>query len=207
MKYRFRFPNPFSQENMNTTDYHEDIKQALATLKNGGVILYPTDTIWGLGCDATNRAAVDKIFTIKARETGKSLLILADGEAMIERYVKEVPEIAWELAGVSEEPLTIIYPGGKNLAEGVCSEDGSVGIRICRDEFCSQLIARFRKPIVSTSANLSGKPSPGNFGEIGSEVIAAADYVVKYRQDDRRRFSSSPVIRLEPDGTIKIIRK
>jgi L-threonylcarbamoyladenylate synthase len=126
---------------------------------------------------------------------------------MIERYVSDVPEVAWELTGVSDDPLTVIYPGGKNLAPGVCSDDGSIGIRICRDEFCRELIKRFRKPIVSTSANFSGKPAPGNFDEIEMPVIEAADYVVKYRQDDRRKYSSSPVIKLSPDGTIKIIRK
>jgi L-threonylcarbamoyladenylate synthase len=187
--------------------FDEDIKEALTTLRNGGVILYPTDTIWGLGCDPTNQAAVEKIFRIKSREEGKSLLILVDGEAMLERYVSEVPEVAWEITGVSDNPITIIYPGGKNLAEGVCSEDGSVGIRICRDEFCSELIKRFRKPVVSTSANFSGQSSPENFGAIDKQLIEAADYVVKYRQDDRRKYSSSPVIKLGSDGTIKIIRK
>ena len=126
--------------------FDEDIKEALTTLRNGGVILYPTDTIWGLGCDPTNPAAVEKIFRIKSREQGKSLLILVDGEPMLERYVSDIPEIAWELTGVSDDPLTIIYPGGKNLAQGVCSEDGSIGIRICHEEFCRELIKRFRKP-------------------------------------------------------------
>ena len=185
----------------------EDLNESLKVLRNGGVILYPTDTIWGLGCDPTNPVAVEKIFWIKSREPGKSLLILVDSEAMVERYVNEVPEIAWELTGVTDDPLTVIYPGGKNLAQGVCSEDGTIGIRICRDEFCRELIKRFRKPLVSTSANLSGKPSPENFSEIEDSVIKAADYVVKYRQDDRRKYSSSPVIKLGPDGTIKIIRK
>jgi L-threonylcarbamoyladenylate synthase len=187
--------------------FEEDINESLTILRNGGVILYPTDTIWGLGCDPTNSAAVEKIFRIKSREPGKSLLILVDGDAMLGRYVSEVPEIAWELTSVSDDPLTIIYPSGKNLAPGVCSDDGSVGIRICRDEFCHELIKRFRKPLVSTSANLSGKPFPENFTEIDKTLIEAADYVVKYRQDDMRKYSSSPVIKLGPDGTIKIIRK
>jgi L-threonylcarbamoyladenylate synthase len=194
-------------KNSNDNLFREDIGNALATLKKGGVILYPTDTIWGLGCDPTNSAAVEKIFRIKSREEGKSLLILVDSETMIERYVTDVPEIAWQLTEVSDEPLTIIYPSGKNLAEGICSEDGSVGIRICHDEFCRELIERFRKPIVSTSANLSGMPSPGNFGMIDQKVISAVDYVVKYRQDDTRKFTSSPVIKLGSDGTISIIRK
>ena len=187
--------------------YDEDIKESLSVLRSGGVILYPTDTIWGLGCDPSNPAAVEKIFRIKAREQGKSLLILVDGEAMLERYVTEVPEIAWELTGVSEDPLTLIYPNGKNLAPGVCSEDGSIGIRICRDEFCRELIGKFRKPLVSTSANLSGKPSPGNFSEIEKPVIDAVDYIVKYRQHEKRKIAPSPVIMLTADGTIKIIRK
>ncbi len=185
----------------------EDINECLKVLREGGVILYPTDTIWGLGCDPTNPAAVEKIFKIKSREHGKSLLILVDRATMIGTYVSEMPEIAWELTELSEDPLTIIYPGGKNLAPAVCSEDGSVGIRVCHDPFCSELIERFRKPVVSTSANFSGKPSPENFGEIEKAVIDASDYVVKYRQDERRKSSPSPVIKLGADGTIKIIRK
>jgi L-threonylcarbamoyladenylate synthase len=186
-------------------EFGEDINESLTVLKNGGIILYPTDTIWGLGCDPTNSAAVEKIFRIKSREPRKSLLILVDGEAMAERYITDVPEIAWELTGVTDDPLTIIYPRGKNLAPGVCSDDGSIGIRICHDEFCRELIRRFRKPVVS--ANLSGKPSPENFSAIERSVIEDADYVVRYRQDDRRKYTSSPVIKLNPDGTIKIIRK
>jgi L-threonylcarbamoyladenylate synthase len=192
---------------MSEHPFREDIEKALATLRVGGVVLYPTDTIWGLGCDPTNAEAVQKIFRIKEREPGKSLLVLVNGEVMLERYVADLPEIALELLGVSEEPLTIVYPSGKNLASGVCSEDGSVGIRICRDEFCSELIGRFRKPLVSTSANLSGMPAPENFSDIDAKVISSADYVVNYRQDDRRQFRSSPVIRLNSDGTIQIIRK
>jgi L-threonylcarbamoyladenylate synthase len=187
--------------------FDEDIKDCLNTLRNGGIILYPTDTIWGLGCDATNASSVEKIFRIKERDSNKSLTILVDGTQMADRYVREVPEIISELASVSDTPLTIIYPEGKNLAPGVCSEDGSVGIRICLDQFCNELISRFRKPIVSTSANFSGKPAPENFDEIDKSVIDAVDYVVKYRQDDRRKQSASPVIKVELNGTIKIIRK
>ncbi len=187
--------------------YESDIKAALTVLKEGGIILYPTDTIWGLGCDATNNVAVEEIFRIKSRETTRSLLILVDSENMLERYVKEVPEVAWELVSVSDSPLTVIYPGGKNLAPGVCSEDGSVGIRICHDEFCSELIRRFRKPIVSTSANFSGRPSPSFFDEIDNNLIEKVGYVVKYRQDDRQKHRASPVIKIDNGGIIRIIRE
>jgi L-threonylcarbamoyladenylate synthase len=187
--------------------FDEDIKEALIILKRGGIILYPTDTIWGLGCDATNASAVERIYTIKSRDEGKSLIILVNNEQMAERYVKEIPDIASELSAVSNTPLTIIYPEGKSLARGVCSDDGSVGIRICYDKFCNELINRFRKPLVSTSANLSGKPSPVNFSDIDPSVIKQVDYVVKYRQDENIKHSSSPVIKVENNGTIKIIRR
>lgn len=187
--------------------FDEDIKECLITLNKGGIILYPTDTIWGIGCDATNLSAVEKIFKIKSRNDSKSLLILVNGEQMLERYVRDIPEIVFELTSVSDNPLTIIYPNGKNLAPGVCSADGSVGIRICRDEFCHELITRFRKPIVSSSANFSGKPSPENFSDIEMSLISSVDFVVKYHQDDRQKHSASPVIKIEQDGTFKIIRK
>lgn len=187
--------------------YNDDLKYCLDTLRKGDIILYPTDTVWGLGCDATNAAAVDKIFTIKSREESKSLLILVNGVDMMERYVREVPMIAYELAGVSDDPLTIIYPEGKNLAPGICASDGSVGIRICRDDFCSELIGRFRKPIVSTSANTSGKPSPLFYDEIEKSITEKVDYVVKYRQGDRSKKSPSPVIKVNADSSVSIIRK
>jgi L-threonylcarbamoyladenylate synthase len=187
--------------------YEQDLKECLKVLREGGIILYPTDTIWGLGCDATNSEAVKKIFDIKDREANKSMLILVNGFGMLERYVKEVPATASELATISDSPLTIIYPDGKNLAEGVCADDGSVGIRICNEEFCNELISRFRKPLVSTSANFSGMPSPGNFSEIDKDLISKVDYVVNYRRDDRAKAKPSPVIRVETDGTLKIIRR
>ncbi len=187
--------------------YDDDIKESLIALREGGVILYPTDTIWGLGCDATNQSAVEKIFRIKSRSGNKSLIILINGEQMLERYVRDVPEIVYELTSVSDSPLTIIYQNGKNLADGVCNEDGSVGIRICRDEFCNELITRFRKPIISTSANESGKSSPACFNEIEKSVMDAVDYIVKYRQDDNNKHSASPVIKVDLNGTIRIIRK
>lgn len=187
--------------------FQEDIKESLNTLRKGGIILYPTDTIWGLGCDPTNEAAVNRIFKIKSREENKSLIILADSIGMVERYVKEIPEIIYQLTEVSDSPITIIYPEGKNLAPGVCSEDGSIAIRICNEEFCNGLISRFRKPIVSTSANFSGKPSPANFSEVEDAIAEGVDYVVKYRQDDRGKSAPSPVIKINSDGTFKILRQ
>lgn len=188
-------------------NFLNDIKGALETLRSGGVILYPTDTIWGLGCDATNPVAVEKIFKIKSRAQSKSLIILADSLAMVERYVREIPEIAFELTAVTDTPLTIIYPEGKNLAPGICNEDGSVAIRICKDSFCMDLISRFRKPIVATSANFSGNPAPEYYSQIDKDVINAAEYVVKYRQEESRKSTASSIIKLNANGTIKIIRK
>ncbi len=188
-------------------DYNEDLKAAINTLREGGIILYPTDTIWGLGCDATNSQAVAKIFQIKNRAESKSLIVLVNGVVMLERYVREIPEAALNILEVSDTPVTIIYPQGKNLAEGVCNEDGSVGIRICQDDFCNELITRFRKPVVSTSANLSGTTAPENFADIDEAVLKLAGYAVKHRQDDPRRSSPSPIIKIEVNGVIKIIRK
>lgn len=187
--------------------FDNEINNAIRILREGGVILYPTDTIWGLGCDATNDEAVKKIFAIKSRIDSKSLLILVDSVGMLERYVKEIPEIAYELTDVSDKPLTIIYPGAKNLAASIPAEDGSVGIRICQDEFCNQLIGRFRKPIVSTSANMSGEPSPSFFADITEKIKQSVDYVVDYKREDREKNLPSPVLKIELNGTIKIIRK
>lgn len=192
---------------MSETNFTEDLRQALNVLIKGGIILYPTDTIWGLGCDATNQDAVEKIFKIKKRRESKSLIILVNGFTMLERYIRHLPEIAGELLEVSEKPLTIIFPEGKNLAPGVCSDDGSVGIRICNDDFCNKLITRFRKPVISTSANISESPSPSYFSEIDDEIIKSADYVVKYRQTDTNKNTPSSIIKVEDNGVIKIIRK
>jgi L-threonylcarbamoyladenylate synthase len=190
-----------------TMVFDSEINNVIKILREGGVILYPTDTIWGLGCDATNNEAVKKIFRIKSRTDSKSLIILVDGDIMLGRYVKEVPEIAYELIKVSDKPITIIYPGAKNLAASIPAEDGSVGIRICNDMFCNELIRKFRKPIVSTSANISGQPSPSFFKEIQEKIIQSVDYVVDYKREDRQKNLPSPVIKIEVNGTVKIIRK
>jgi L-threonylcarbamoyladenylate synthase len=164
---------------LNNTYSSEDLNSAFKALGKGGIILYPTDTIWGLGCDATNAAAVEKIFMIKKRKESKSLIILVNGFQMLERYVRNIPGAAAEILEVTDKPVTIIYPEGKNLAPGVCNEDGSIGIRIIPDDFCNELITRFRKPLISTSANYSDTPSPSVFSDIDAELIRSADYVVK----------------------------
>jgi L-threonylcarbamoyladenylate synthase len=188
-------------------EFADDLKKAVDVLVKGGVILYPTDTIWGLGCDATRQDAVERIFSIKQRDDSKSLIVLVNGFGMLERYVRNIPEIAYQLAEVADKPLTIIYPNGRSLAPGVIGSDGSVGIRICSDGFCNELITRFRKPIVSTSANISDAPSPAIFSEIDEIIASSADYVVRYNQSDITRNKPSSIIKVEDDGVIRIIRK
>lgn len=186
---------------------YDDLKNALEVLQNGGIILYPTDTIWGIGCDATNEAAVQKIFQIKKREDSKSMLVLMENANLLERYVEEVPEVAYDLIELSEKPVTIIYDGARNLAKNLIASDGSIGIRITSENFTRQLIQRLKKPIVSTSANVSGEPSPANFSEISDEIKSAVDYVVQYRQDDHTESVASSIIKLGRGGEVKIIRK
>lgn len=185
----------------------EDIKKAIDTLNSGGVILYPTDTVWGIGCDATNEKAVEKIYQIKQRSDQKSMLILLDNSNKISSYINEIPDVAWNLIEFSDKPLTIIFSGAKNLAPNIIAQDGSIGIRISDDPFNQNLIQKFRKPIVSTSANISGQISPLNFAEISQEIIESVDYVVKWRQDDFSNSQASSIIKLEPNGEIEIIRK
>jgi L-threonylcarbamoyladenylate synthase len=189
------------------TSFVEDIVKAVEVLRSGGIILYPTDTIWGIGCDATNPAAVNHIFEIKQRQDTKSMLVLMENPNLLNSYITEVPEIAWELIEVADTPLTIIYPGAKNLAVNLLAKDGSIGIRITNEAFTQQLIQRFRKPVVSTSANISGQKSPQNFAEISDEIKNAVDYIVQYRQDDFSRSNPSSIIKLGVGGQIEIIRK
>ena len=185
----------------------DDLKQAYETLKAGGIILYPTDTIWGIGCDATNPEAVEKIYALKGRDRSKSMIVLLENDYQLETYVRDVPEVAYQLIEVSEKPLTIIYSNAKNLAENVIAEDGSIGIRIVKNVFCEQLIQRLRKPIVSTSANISGNPSAGTFAEIDPEIINAVDYVVKFGQHESASGTASTIMKLDPSGKFEFIRK
>ncbi len=184
----------------------EDLKKALETLQKGGVILYPTDTIWGLGCDATNEEAVKRIYELKRRSDAKSMLVLVDSASRIESYVREVPDMAWDLIEVSDKPLTIIYPEAKNLAKNLLAEDGSIGIRVSGEQFSKMLCARFKRPIVSTSANISGEPNPAFYAEISDEIKQSVDYIVQYRQDDRTPAKPSSIIKLDIGNVIKIIR-
>lgn len=185
---------------------YDDIKNALEVLRNGGVILYPTDTIWGLGCDATNSEAVARIYRIKKRLESKNMLILMENVNLIERYVEEVPEVAYDLIELSEKPVTIIYDRARNLAANLIAADGSIGIRITSEAFSRQLIRQFKKPVVSSSANISGQAFPRNFSEIAKEIIDAADYVVQYRKEEKTFSEASSIIKLGPSGQVKIIR-
>ncbi|MBQ7742543.1 MAG: threonylcarbamoyl-AMP synthase [Bacteroidaceae bacterium] len=184
----------------------EDMAEAVKILKAGGIILYPTDTIWGLGCDATNSVAVERIYKIKQRQDSKALIVLANTEAMIAYHVVEVPEVAWDIIELATSPTTIVFDQGRNLAPNLLAEDGSVGIRLSREDFSSQLCFHLRAPIVSTSANISGTPAPRFFSEIDEEILRSVDYVVKYRQDDTVAAAPSSIIRLGRGGEVKIIR-
>ncbi|MEO5911476.1 MAG: L-threonylcarbamoyladenylate synthase [Pelobium sp.] len=185
----------------------EEINKALEVLKSGGIILYPTDTVWGLGCDATNADAVAKIFALKNRADSQSMIILLDTENKLQSYVSEIPDVAYDLIEYTEKPLTIIFSGAKNLAPNLINQDGSVGIRIPKHDFCQQLIQRFRKPIVSTSANISGKPTPTNFLEISQEILEGVDYVVDLEQEIMEKKQPSTIMKLEASGQFSFIRK
>ena len=172
----------------------------------GGLILYPTDTIWGIGCDATNEEAVRKVYALKRRSDHKAMLLLMDSSAKLNYYVQEVPDVAWDLIELADSPLTVIYSGARNVAPNLLAEDGSVGIRITQEEFSHKLCERFRKPLVSTSANVSAAPSPANFSEISETIKSGVDYIVRYRQEDLSKAAPSHIIKLGAGGLVKIIR-
>lgn len=185
----------------------DQVNKALQILKDGGIILYPTDTIWGIGCDATNAEAVEKIIRLKGRSDDKSMIILLDTENKLPSYVKEVPEIAYNLIEYAEKPLTIVFSGAKNLAPNVAAADGSIGIRIVKHAFCEQLLQRFRKPIVSTSANVSGEPSPRSFRDISDTIIRGVDMVIDFEQDKVSANPPSTIMKLENGGKFSFIRR
>ncbi len=192
---------------MTQKEIAEDIRQAVQTLRAGGLILYPTDTIWGIGCDAANSEAVRKVYRLKQREDSKALICLVDSADRLQRYVYRVPDVAWDLIEYASKPLTLILDGACNLAPELIAQDGSVGIRVTRETISRELCYRFQKAVVSTSANVSGEPSPANFTEISPEIVAGVDYVMKARQNDLGKASPSQIVKLAQDGEVRIIRK
>lgn len=191
---------------MDNTLYDDDLLQAVQTLRKGGVILYPTDTVWGLGCDATNPEAVAKVYAIKQRAESKSMLVLVDSPLRAQIYVRELSDTAFSMMELANKPLTLILDGAKNLASNLIADDGSVGIRVTSERFSHDLCYRFQKAVVSTSANISGQPAAAIFSEISQEIKAAVDYVVRYRQDDNKKSNPSSIVKLKSNGQVSIIR-
>jgi len=190
----------------------EDLQEALRVLRSGGIIVYPTDTVWGIGCDATNAEAVKRIYQLKQREDSKSMLVLLDSPAKLPYYIADIPDAAWTLLEATEDqssitkPLTIIYPNARNLAPNLIAEDGSIGIRITSEPFSKALCEQLRHPIVSTSANISGEPTPCLFRDINGVILDFADYCCLFRRDDDTPHEPSSIIKINTDGSFKIIR-
>ena len=185
----------------------EDIKNAVEVMRKGGIILYPTDTVWGIGCDATNTEAVARVYDIKRREDSKALICLVDSDARLQRYVRQVPSVAWELLDCVDKPTTVILDGAVNLAPNLIAEDGSIALRITNEAFSKELCYRFQKARVSTSANISGEPTAQNYCDISEEIINAVDYVCWTRRQEHKPHKPSSIIRLGLGGEVEIIRK
>lgn len=185
----------------------EDIRKAVEVLRKGGVILYPTDTVWGIGCDATNSEAVKRVYDIKQRDDSKALICLVDSDARLQRYIRKVPDVAWQLLDCCDKPTTVILDGAVNLAENLIAEDGSIGIRITQEPFSKELCFRFQKALVSTSANISGEPAAQNYPDIDPKIIDAVDYVCWSRRQEHKPHKPSSIIKLTEDGQVTIIRK
>ncbi len=183
----------------------EEIERAIAVLETGGVLVYPTDTVWGIGCDATNADAVKKIYALKQRDDSKALICLVANQAMLERYVEQVPDLAYDIMDLATKPTTIIYDNPKHVANNLIAEDNTLAIRVASDEFCKKLISKFKKPIVSTSANISGQPTPSCFSEISEHILKGADYVVNLHREAKNSKPSS-IIKLSNNGLVKVIR-
>lgn len=186
--------------------WREDIENAVKVMRQGGVIIYPTDTIWGIGCDATSEEAVRRIFEIKSRVDAKAMLSLVDSDGRLQRYVRDVPDVAWQIVDCSNTPVTIIYDGVQGLAPSLLSEDGSAGLRITKEPFSNELCRRMQRAVVSTSANISGEPAPSCFDEISPEILKQVDYVCTSRRNEKNPQASS-IIKISSDGQFKIIRK
>lgn len=192
---------------MLTKEQLQDISEAVSVVKRGGIILYPTDTIWGIGCDATNPEAVARVYAIKQRTDSKALICLLGSDASLNLYVDNVPEVAYDLIEFATKPLTIIYDNARNLAPNLVAEDGSVGIRVTKEEFSQTLCMRCKRALVSTSANISGQPSPASFRDIPAELLAAVDYVCTSRRDEKPQSKPSSIMKLSASNEIKIIRE
>jgi len=188
------------------TDFREVIDHCLGVLRQGGLILYPTDTVWGIGCDATNESAVAKIYTLKQRPDSKALICLVSDVAMLERFLRRVPDLAYDIIELSAKPTTIVYDGPRGVAPKLVAHDDTLGIRVATDPFCKQLIKAFKKPLVSTSANLAGVPTPRSYNEISKEILKGVDYIVPLRHQEKNT-TPSAIIRLGTDGSVKVIRK
>ena len=184
----------------------EDIKKAVEVMRQGGVILYPTDTIWGIGCDATNPEAVARVYQIKQRDDSKALICLVDSEARLQRYVRNVPDVAWDVMELATKPTTVILDNAVNLAPNLIAEDGSIAMRITREAFSRELCYRFQKPIVSTSANISGEPAAQNYRDIAPELLEAVDYVCWTRRQEHLPHQPSSIIKISENGEVKILR-
>lgn len=192
---------------MSISDHNSDISEAIRVLRDGGLILYPTDTVWGIGCDATNPQAVDKVFKLKQRQDSKALITLVDSLAALERIVPEVPEVAYELIDAAVDPITIVYDHGINVAPALLAPDGSIGVRLTHERFSSELCRRLRRPIVSTSANISGVAAPAAFDQISPEIFDHVDYVCQYGRELPWADKPSTVIKISAGGLFKILRK
>ena len=194
-------------QNQNIMTQEQDIKNAIEAMRKGGVILYPTDTVWGIGCDATNTEAVKRVYEIKQRDDSKALICLVDSDARLQRYVRNVPDVAWQLIDCVEKPTTLILDGAVNLAPNLIAEDGSIGIRITKEDFSHELCFRFQKAIVSTSANISGEPAAQNYRDIDPRILEKVDYVCWTRRQEHQPHQPSSIIKLSADGQVVIIRK
>lgn len=187
--------------------FDKDIQEAVSVMRKGGVILYPTDTVWGIGCDATNYEAVKRIYEIKHREDSKAMICLVDSDNRLQRYLRDVPDAGWDLLTLATRPTTVILDGADGLASNLIAEDGSIGVRITQEEFSKELCYRMQRPIVSTSANISGEPTAQNYRDIDPQILEAVDYVCTSRRNEHEPHQPSCIIRLKRNGEVTIIRK
>lgn len=190
---------------MSTNNINEEVHNAYEVIKNGGIILYPTDTVWGIGCDATNEEAVKKIYALKQREESKSMIVLMNGERMLYNVFNEIPEVAWQILDLSDKPTTLILDNPKNVAKNIVASDNTLGMRLVKEPFCYKLMERMKKPLVSTSANISGMPTPNSFKEIDHHILDGVDYIVNLHHD-KVAAKPSTIIKLGNDLQVKVIR-